>query len=295
MTTEQLPFFNSLQSAPQQYLRELLALYGPATQSFSVDPEKSTVLVGAGGARLTIAPFSITGLSGDPVEGEVEIRLKEVFTQGEMIMAGRPTTSEDRLMESGGQLMVTASQGRQRLRLSQPLAVALPVCKKLRNPMAMRLFTGSTSTFQPYASGHSFDWRMASEKAVLIKKIDTGKYYDFQLTDFNWAGCEFFVARRAHRCMVTARPVSNIEQFDTLLGFLAFRDVHAVARMYPGKHNCTAINIPGKLAATAHLIGLSNGRFYYGREIIRQASKKLVDVPMRPALEKELIEALRGI
>ncbi len=285
----------SLQDAPQLYLKELLGLYGPPTQFFRADPEKSTVLVGAGGTRLTIPPFSITSLSGDPVRGEVEIYLKEVFTQGEMIMAGRPTTSEDRLMESGGQVLVTARQGRRPLMLAQPLTVALPVSDKLRNPMAMRLFTGGASTFQSFSSGEGFDWHMASEKAVRIRKSEGRKYYVFQLQDFNWAGCEFFVARRSNRCMVTARPLSPVEQFDSIVGFLVFQGVHAVARMYPGKHNCTAVNIPGKLSGAAHLVGLSRGRLYYGKEVLRRASEKLVDVNMRPIQDKGLVAALKAV
>ncbi|MCO6479457.1 MAG: hypothetical protein J5I94_22675 [Phaeodactylibacter sp.] len=295
MTTQELPLLESLQNAPKLYLKELLGRHGPPTQIFRADPERSTVLVGAGGAKLTIAPFSITDLSGRPAKGEVEVCLKEVFTQGEMMMAGRPTTSEDRLMESGGQILVTARQGGRPLKLAQPLTVGLPVSEKLQNPMAMRLFTGGTSTFQAFSSRQSFDWRMASEKAVRIRRSEGRKYYVFQLQDFNWAGCEFFVARRSSRCMVTARPVSPAEQFDSMLGFLVFRRVHAVARMYPGKHNCTAVNIPGKLSATAHLFGLSQGRLYYGKEVIRRASEKLVDVNMRPVLEKELAGFLKAM
>ena len=293
--TQQAPLLKSLQCAPQVYLKELLGLNGPSTQIFNINPEKSTVLVGAKGTRLTFAPFSLTGLSGTPARGIVEIHLKEVFTQSDMLMAARPTTSEDRLMESGGQLMIYARQGGLPLQLVQPVSVSVPVSKKLRNPLSMRLFVGSTSTFQAYSVEQTFDWRMASEKAVRISKTGRQKYYNFQLHDFNWAGCDFFVSRRASRCMVTARPISSVERFDSLLGYLVFHDVHAVARMYPGKHNCTAINIPEKLSATAHVVGLSKGRLFYGKGVIRRASEKLVDVKMRPVLEKELIGALQKI
>lgn len=297
MTTQQVPLLKSLQSAPQQYLKELLALYGPPDQLFQADPEKNTVLVGNKGTRLTIPPFAITTPLGRPVRGPVEIRLKEAFTQAEMLMAGRPTTSEDRLMESAGQIMVRASQGEGGLplKLALPVAVRMPMQRKLRNPMSMRLFLGASSTFRSYASGQNFDWGMASGGSVRVRKTEGQKYYDFQLRDFNWAGCDFFVARRSSRCMVTARPASPVEKFDALLGYLVFKDIHAVARMYPGKHNCTAVNIPEKLAATAHLIGLVEGQLYYGCGTIRRAAEKLVDVNMQPVLEKELMETLRGI
>lgn len=295
MMTQPLPFLNSLQSAPQLYLKELLAQYGPPLQLFRIDPERNTLLVGAKGTRITIPPFSLASLSGKPVKGPVQIHLKEAFTQPEMILAGRPTTSEDRLMESGGQLMVYASQGLSPLKLARPMTIDVPVHKKLGNHLAMRLFVGGNSTLQAYAFNHNFDWGMASEKPVRIRKLEGRKYYHFQMQDFNWAGCDFFVARKASRCMVTARPVSAIEQFDSLLGYLVFQDIHAVARMYPGKHNCTAVNIPEKLSAAAHLVGISKGKLYYGNGIIRRASEKLVDVKMRPVMEKEMVEAIRRI
>ena len=295
MMTQQAPLLKSLHYTPQLYLKELLALNGPSTQVFHINPEKSTVLVGAKGTRLTFAPFSLTGLSGNPVKGMVEIRLKEALSQSDMLMAGRPTTSEDRLMESGGQLMIQASQGNKELKLAQPVTIGLPVSKKLRNPMSMRLFVGSTSTFQAYSVGQSFDWKMASDKAVRIRKVERQKYFDFQLHGLNWAGCDFFVTRRSNRCMVTARPISSVERFDSLLGYLVFHDIQAVARMYPGKHNCTAINIPEKLSATAHVIGLSRGRLFYGKGVIRRASEKLLDVKMRAVSEKDLIRALQNL
>ena len=291
MTTQQAPLLN----APQLNLYELFAQYGPSTQSFYIDPEKSTVLKGNKGTRLLVPPFSLTSLSGKPAKGTVEIRLKEVFSQSDMVLAGRPTTSEDRLMESGGQILVSANQGHSPLKLSHPITTALPVSQKLQNPMAMRLFVGSTATFRPYSFGQGFDWKMASGKAVGIRKVEKQKHYQFPLQDLNWAGCEFFVARKSSRCMVTARLVSPVEQFDSLLGYLVFKDIHAVARMYPGKHNCTAVNIPEKLAATAYIIGFSKGKLYCGSGFLRRASDKLVNVKMRQVLEKELIETLKGI
>lgn len=297
MTTQQVPLLKILRSSPQLYLKELLALYGPPTQIFHINPEERTELVGAKGTRLTIPPVSIAGLSGDPVSGSVEIRLKETFSLAEMVMVGRPTTSEDRLLESAGQVMVqaTGGDGLPPLRLAQPVTVNLPLNKKVRHPMAMRLFLGGSSTFQSYAFGNTFDWGMASGKAVRIQKHAGQKYYQFQLRDFNWAGCEFFVERRASRCMVTARPASTGVEFDSLLGYLAFNGIHAVARMYPGKNNCTAVNIPEKLSATAHLIGIADEQLYYGRNMLRRAAEKLVDVKMQAVSVQELVGALQKI
>ena len=95
--------------------------------------------------------------------------------------------------------------------------------------------------------------------------------------------------------MVTARPISSVERFDSLLGYLVFHDIQAVARMYPGKHNCTAVNIPERLSASAHLIGVRKGILYYGSGQVWRASEKLVDVRMRPVMEKELAGILREI
>lgn len=295
MTTEQVPLLKKLHGPPHLRLKELLALHGPPAQAFRINPEKRTLITGAGGTRLTFAPYSITNASGQPVAGMAEIILKEVFTQGDMILADRPTASEDRLMESGGQLMIYASQKQQLLALSQPLEVDLPVRRHLRNPVAMRLFVGGVSTFLAYSYGSNFDWRMASEKPVRIHKIEGRKYYNFQLWEFNWADCDFFVAQRSARCMVTARPISTLEKFDNLLAYLVFKDVHAVARMYPGINGCTAVNIPEKLSATAHLVGLSNGQLYYGNGFIQRARDKLVSVKMQPVQERELIGLLREL
>jgi hypothetical protein len=280
------------QGSPYRTFEEFFSKNGVQSQVFSINPCRRSTLVGEKGTRLTVFPFSLVDALGRPVEGEVEISLKEVFSKKEMVLSNRVTTSEDRLLESGGQIFVQAFQSGRPLQLSGPMAVELPLRNRLRNPLGMRLFKGAVSITRAFRSGRDFDWEMVSNKPVNIRVLNGSKYFAFNLTEFNWWNCDYFFAKKGARTMVSARCVSQIEEFDDLTAFLVFRDTNSVARMYPGEHSFTSFNIPLKLAAAVVMMGIYDGQLFLGTCEIDQTSNKLLHVRMGPVTEEELLKNL---
>lgn len=295
MLTEHKPVLRTIQGSPFRTLDEFLFQHGPKAQLFQIDSSRMTTIVGEQGARLTILPDSFSDINGKFVDGPVEIHLKEVISRAEMILADKTATSEDRILESAGQLWVQATQGNGLLQLRRPMVVDLPVRKNLRNPLAMRLFVGSTPTVKAFHSDKDFDWKLWSDKPVAIRKVNGHKYYHFNLERLNWANCDYFVSRRGGKSMVTVKPENPVETMDKQIAFLAFEDINSVARMYPGIHGFTALNIPNQLSATAVVIGMHQGQLFFGHHFFSRFSDRLAHVRMRAVTDQELLETLHRL
>lgn len=261
----------------------------------SIDSSRVTTIVGRKGTRFIFQPASFCDMLGNPVKGEVQIHLREVFQKGEMVLSNRMATSEDRLLESAGQFFLYATQDLQTLELCAPIAVEIPVHEGLTNPVAVRLFAGSSSSILPFNSQPIFDWKLIADKPLKIRKIAGKKYFHFELDTFNWYGCQYFFAKKSARTMVSARCVTDVESFDDQAAFLVFKDIHSVARMYLNGNRFTAFNIPVNLSANALIIALKDKQLYFGARLIEQISSQSVPVKLEPISEEQLLETLRNL
>ena len=124
-----------------------------AGQTFLVDPSRRTTIVGSRGTRLTIAANSFVDTTAWPVKESVRLYLNEVFTRSEMILSGLTNTSEDRILESAGQILIEARTDKQRLELTSPITVDLPLQAGVDNPLATQLFSGGVSQTSSFGAG----------------------------------------------------------------------------------------------------------------------------------------------
>ena len=226
-----------------------LEAYALPIQSFVVNPSRRTTVVGKLGTRLTFFPNSFIDSAGQVVTDPVTVQLREAFSKDEMIFTGLPTTSEDRLLESAGQFHLRASAKAGELSLHKGVSVELPIRDEINNPVAMRLFRGSSSSTRAYRSGFNFDWEQAGDQHLKLIKNIGKRYFHFSIDQLNWWNCDSFVKAR-QKVMLSVKMQTSIEAFDDRLAFLVFRDINAVVRMYPTGRRFSAINIPTQLTAT---------------------------------------------
>jgi hypothetical protein len=276
-------------------LSAFVAAISTAPQQYSIDPSRHSMVIGEGGTRFNFTAQGLEDESGAPASGLVTLQLWELYSKRAMLLGMRPTFSEDRLLESAGQILLLARQNGRPLRLCRPLSVEMPLPEGSRNPLSMRLYTGATAATRPFRAERSFDWRLAEPKAVKIKKIGQRKYFAFELREFNWATCANLLARKAARVMISARPVCAVDVFDELSAYICFGDYNAAAGLFPSGSGFTIFNIPVGLRADIIMLGARQGRFYFGQTCIAKTSGRMVYVPMYPAGEIEIIERLDAI
>lgn len=283
----------NLHDRSRRLLEELLPT--DSAQVFFIDASRESMLVSASGIRFIFHSFGFQDFAGNDVTGEVQIQIKEILQKGEMMRSNRMTTSEDRLLESAGQFCIEASQEGVPLQLSLPIAVEMPVTKKLTNPLAARLYTGSLSGALTTADYKVFDWKLLVNRKLNVKNLNGKKYYSFYLTELNWFACSHLQSRRVTRTMVSARCISPIDDFEEQVAFLVFKNFNAIARMYPGFNRFTALNVPVKQAAEVVIIGFRQGTWFYGTYPIEKTASQIVAVNLAPIAEVKLLEYLRKL
>lgn len=265
-----------------------------STQSFLINPSRRTTVVGQLGTRFTFFPGSFMDSTGQLTTDPVTIQLREVFTKDEMIFCGLPTTSEDRLMESAGQFRISAHSSAGELSLHKAITVELPIRNEISNPIAMRLFQGSSSSTRAYRSGFNFDWKLANEQHLTLVKNIGRRYFHFSIDTLNWWNCDSFYKAR-HKVMLSVKMESHLDAFEDKVAFLVFRDINAVVRMYPTGRRFSAINIPTQLSATLLVMASAKGQLYLGEAEIMRTSNRMLRLPLEPIAEAELVRKIRSL
>ncbi|MFN7115895.1 MAG: hypothetical protein ACK4TA_03800 [Saprospiraceae bacterium] len=293
MLTRSTPVTGTLLDNSRTLLRDFRAT--PSVQAFYIDATRLTMLISKAGIRFTFAPLSFQTLSGETVYGEVQILLEEVFHKEDIILSNRLTTSEDRLLETGGQFSIHAFQEGVPLQLAIPIGVEMPILPRFSHTLSMRLFVGSLSSTLTSVAGKVFDWKMVVDKYLKVNKISKKKYFYFYITELNWFACSTFYAKRTPRTMVSARCSSPIEDLDELAAYLVFNELNSVTRMYPNGNRFTGVNIPANQAASIIMIGCRQGEWFYGSHKMDKTSSQQVTVKLEPVIETQLLEYLHRL
>lgn len=181
-------------SAPtsSSVLRDLFADHiTQETQVFTVNAGAGGLVTGASGTRIFFPANVFRTANGNTVSGTVQVKLLEALSIGRMIWTNTQTVGDDngtdRLLRSGGEIRVTATQNGNELQLGPAgMTVLMPTGAPDGN---MRLFTAN----EPRDSG--MVWTLADSVQVSLIE-DTlfggGVYYEFQADSLQWMNCDYF-------------------------------------------------------------------------------------------------------
>lgn len=123
-------------------IKQVLAQLSKKPQSFSFDASEDKTIVGKEGTKITIAANSLVSeKTGKPVSGKVCLKLTEYYKISDMLIANLSTTSDGKLLETGGMINVEAYANGEKLKLKDGAAadVVFPTRKK---DDEMKLFNG---------------------------------------------------------------------------------------------------------------------------------------------------------
>lgn len=138
------------------------------TYSYTVSSTKSTCLLTHKGTLLMIPAQAFVHANGSPVnEGEVTLKIEEYYGLSDMLMAGLSTSSNHKLLATGGMINLTAMAEGQELQLApqKEIGVGMPIRKGQFDP-AMELFLGNKD---PHHSD-LVNWNSTQRKATSLLK-----------------------------------------------------------------------------------------------------------------------------
>jgi len=276
-------------------LEEFHLRNGVQPQLFEIDAQAPAYISGAKGTKIFIDPNSFADVTGKTVSGKLQLRLQEVFRKSEIVLTNRPTTSQDKLLETGGALNIQVTQDYIPVDLRKPLAVEIPVQDRVQNPIAMSAFRGRMSKRQPFATQPSFDWVPSTQSHLELQRDGSRSIFALTLRELNWINCDYFFRAKEARTMLTVQ-YDNVEPLREQTAFIVFHDINSVARMYSKRDNrFTMFNIPVQHRATIIVFGMGHyGGMYFGKTKIERTTNDVIRINLQAATEEDVVRRIQS-
>jgi hypothetical protein len=169
-------------SEPKQETGKLnayLKKFEEPSQTFNISSSKPTQVKGKKGTIISINPSDLETIDGKPVGNNMQIELKELTSQEQLLRTNAQTVSNGQLLVSGGAYYINMTSNGQQLKLKdgQTLGVVFP---KLGDK-EMALFYGqrdSLGQINWQKSSQTFIARQKSEQEVEVTKKTVKKKSD---------------------------------------------------------------------------------------------------------------------
>ena len=109
-------------------LNDALKKYEEPSQIIKVSAEKPSVAIGRKGTKISINPNDLLTESGKPLGQNIEVELKELSNQGQLLRTNAQTVSNGKLLVSGGAYFIDMTSNGEQLKLkeSKTLIVQFP-------------------------------------------------------------------------------------------------------------------------------------------------------------------------
>jgi hypothetical protein len=193
------------------------------TQATLFDASSTYTFTSEKGVKLTINGGCLRK-AGVPVTGEVKLKFIEIFDRGDMLTSnkatmGKTTSGEDRLLVSGGEFFIEATQNGVVLTSDCFMQLQVPTALTGGTDAAMLPFAGTTNT----------DGDIAWEQVTGVD-FSTGinpttgqpNYYAF-FQDFGWFNCDRFMSYPGLKTTITSLVPAGYAGANSFV-FLASKD-----------------------------------------------------------------------
>lgn len=288
---------------------EFFANNGAQKQAFTINVDNNeAVITGSEGTTVTIPKDAFVTASGQPVSGNIEVQLVEIFDQASMVLSDRPTTSNGQLLVSGGEIYIGATANGEQLELnaSTSILITLPADSI---QTGMTLFTANTDSSQ-------FNWNVVPG-VVNTQQNPTGVqdttgiigswandtipyfYYNpseyiFSISTLGWINCDrFYNAPSTTNISVVC---SGVVDDQNMRMYLIFKNINSVMQAWnttsPGVYNVSGVPVGESVSVVAFC--LKDGKEYIGTADITISANHSSTIQMNEATEGEIVAIIKS-
>lgn len=137
-------------------VNDFLKQYEEPSQIFKVSADKPTQVKGKQGTIISINPTDLLTENGQPVEKNIEVELKELTNQEQLLRTNAQTTSNGQLLVSGGAYFINMTSDGKQLKLKDGKSLSVEFPKITSNEMS--LFYGQRDTLG------QLNWQQAEQR-----------------------------------------------------------------------------------------------------------------------------------
>lgn len=230
----------------------------------SIDATIGGTITTSEGLTLIIAPLIFQKPGGIPVvSGKIYFETILIKNRGDMVRMDRPTTSNGRMLISGGEIFIKAMKEGDELQLipGKKIYIKYPDASASSQ---MRLFIGDES------NPEQFNWIQSPDSTAVSLSTQPGLGYQLSSGSLRWINCDYFGDSSGQRVNVTASLPIDCTNANTTM-FLVFKDLKSVMGMY-GNMNTKKFSsqkVPvGKNAVVVSITKKANNSYFLAYEHI---------------------------
>ncbi|MGX7666724.1 hypothetical protein [Flavobacterium pedocola] len=144
--------------AESKKINDFLKQYEEPSQVFKVTAGKPTKVIGKQGTIISINPADLVMENGQAIGKNIEVELKELTNQEQLFRTNAPTTSNGKLLVSGGAYYINITSGGEQLKLKEGKTLSVEFPKITSKEMA--LFYGERDSLR------QLNWQSAGQNFV---------------------------------------------------------------------------------------------------------------------------------
>lgn len=244
---------------------------------FTIAASSGGFLTTEKGSQVTIPANAFVTQGGAPVNGNVEIKIKEIFSNQDMINAGIFTNSMDTHLNSGGMFFLEASQGGIQLIVADGQFVNVKIPAQAQDTLMELFLAGPDENVANWAPADT-----ATSSAFTFSSADNS--YSLDLDSLGWANIDAFMTVNYFDIDFTLSGVGGLNNSNTT-AYAVFEGENSVwpTGVSPwGDINNNLIHETHLGAVELNLIVISviGGQLYYGLLHTTPAPNMNYDIPM---------------
>ena len=234
-------------------------LFEPYIDSIEVNNNIATVLTPFG-IQVNFPANSCVNTSGQPVTGRIRVEIMLLKKKGDMVRMSKPTTFDDSLLVTAGEIYISLKKDGQVLQLAPNAKINIRYTDIPTN-QSMKLFVGDESNAQ------QFNWLPVPVSTNNILNVGT-QNYEIYTNHLRWTSVAYgFDLSTVAKVNVTATLAPYFTNANTV-AFTVFKDFRSVAGMY-GDINTRKFStgkLPVGKAITVVVISKQANDYYLGYE-----------------------------
>jgi hypothetical protein len=262
-------------------------------------------ITGAQGTKVSFPKNSFVNMANQPVSGDIQIELIEIYDQASMILSDKQTVSNGQLLISGGEIFLGASLDGETLQLDDDITIRIDFPATSTND-SMTLFTGN----QGASNAAQFNW-VQVPNVVPSQQNPTdsswnsqGTYvyyepskYIYTCSVLGWINCDRFYNVPNTTLKVTCNNIAIKDDYN-LRGFIAFKNINSVSSLWENIITDPQVienyyPVPLGEEATIVVFYLQDGKQYLGIKEVTITNNMNISLDFEEFSEEQIVNLIK--
>lgn len=276
------------------------------TQVFYVNTDTASFITGEKGVRVYFNQNTFYDNANNPINGSIEIHLREILTYNDMILSGITTNVGNDLLVSGGQVYLMAYQNGSPLNISGWGVLYFTVPTDNPDPN-MGIYYGTMMANQEIDGDSNIIWNVRQPSAidsfasVIYTSYDSsfGEIYVVVPDSLGFINCDYPFTSSNPRVKCSLLLPEEYSQYNTI-SYLVFPQINSIARLSQSYLDTTdkqfySFPIPNDLSVKVATISVIDSVYYYSNSPLEPVSETTISLVPVEASYNDIVNAIQNL